>query len=263
MAKTKEVAKKEKTELFSNERPEWMEDSNRGSEDVGMEDIALPRISIIQDLSPQHKSKKPEYIEGAEVGMIFNTVSTELYGDKVIIVPVFYRKEWVLWVDQSAGGGFRGAFDTELEAKQELNDMEDSSDVDVVDTAQHYVLIIKPLADGAFDIKEAIISMSKSQMKVNRKFNSQIRMLGGDRFSRVYTLAVVEDQNAAGQEYYNWKVTPLGYAPKAVFDAAEQMYEAIQAGKKTINREAPVESDEVDHGDPDEVAGKDQGKDEF
>ena len=221
--------------------------SNRGSQDVGMEDIALPRISIIQDLSPQHKKNKPEYIEGAEPGMIFNSVTSELYGDKLFVVPVYYAKEWLIWKDQDKGGGFRGSFDTELEAARERDTFDDANDLEVVDTAQHYVLLVFPQPDGSFHTQEAVISMAKSQMKVNRKWNSAIRMAGGDRFSRVHTLTVVEDSNSAGQEYYNWKVTTAGFCPADVFKAAESMYESVNKGKrKIVHDSAPAPDEEVE-----------------
>ena len=247
MSKTKEVA------AYSAEVPEFLKDqtSHLGSEDVGMEDLTLPRLSLIQDLSPQHKKTKDEYIEGAEAGMVFNTVSQELLGTALNVVPVYYAKEWIIWKDQAKGGGFRGAFKTEAEAKAAMLELEDAADCEVVDTAQNYVLLVSD--DGSF--QEAVISMSKSQMKVSRKWNSQIRMAGGDRFTRVYQLSVITDQNGAGQEYYNWSVKPLGFVNKELYDSAKQSYMSIKAGDKTINRSddssddkqsAPSEIDEQD-----------------
>lgn len=226
----------------------------RGSEDVSIEDVALPRLAIVQDLSPQHKKSKPEYIDGAEPGMIFNTVSAELYGQKAFVVPVYYEKEWVIWKDISKGGGFRGAYRTEDEANEAVKDYDDASDLEVVDTAQHYVLVVVPNA-GKFDIMEAVISMSKSQMKVNRKWNAMIRMAGGDRFSRVYSLSVVEDSNSAGQEYYNWKVKSEGYCPKEVFEAAERMYDAVKSGEKKVSREEAAYAADDDKAPTVEEAG--------
>lgn len=221
---------------FSDELPSYIDQSAaRGSEDVGREDVTLPRLSMIQDLSPQHKKSKDEYIEGAEAGMIFNTVTSELLGDSIFICPVYYQKEYVIWKDQNKGGGFRGAFPTENEAKSALLELDDADDCEIVDTAQHYVLLVTPVGDG-FETSEAVISMSKSQMKCNRKFNAAIRLAGGDRFSRMYQLKVITDANAAGQEYYNWSVKPVGFAPEAVYNAAVETYDAIKAGEKKIDR---------------------------
>ena len=244
MTKSKEVAvKDESNEMsFATETPDYVKSgTNLGSEDVGMEDMTIPRLSMIQDLSPQHKKSKDEYIEGAEAGMVFNTVTGQLFSEALYVVPVYYIKEFVIWKDQNKGGGFRGAFHTELEAEQERATLDDASDCEVVDTAQHYVLVVSK-KNGEWKTEQAVISMSKSQMKVNRAWNSQIRLAGGDRFSHVYSLSVITDQNAAGQEYYNWKVKGAGYAPKTVYDEALEMYHQIKNGEKTVNREDKSEA---------------------
>lgn len=243
MARAKAVATVE--ENFPTERPEWMGDTNRGNEGVTVDDMTIPRLSIIQDLSPQHKKSKPEYIEGAEPRMVFNTVTQELYGDVVLIVPVMFRKEWVIWKDIDLGGGFKGAYPTESEANAALSELEDSSQCEVVDTAQHFVLVVD--ADTMTTWSEAVISMNKSQMKPSRQLNSIINGQGGDRWERMFRLEVVEAQNAAGQEYYNWKPKQMGYVSESIFKAAEKLYDAVKAGVKDVKRDtdAPL----ADHGE--------------
>ena len=150
-AKTKEVATTEE-EMFPAVQPEYMnQDSTRGQEGVGVEDLTIPRLDVIQDLSPQHKANKPEYIEGAEVGMLFNSVTKNLYGDTVYFVPVFFRKEFVNWKSRAAGGGFMGAFPSEAAAKHDLESQGlDLTEIDTkgdlmyqtTDTAQQFGMII-------------------------------------------------------------------------------------------------------------------------
>ena len=250
MTTKNQVAKKEETSLVLDDRPDWMKDGNRGSEEVSSNDITLPRLQIIQDLSPQHKKSKPEYIEGAEVGDFFNTASNELYKSLVNVIPVYFRTEYVIWKDQAAGGGFFGAFDTESEAVKELRNIieggEKKDDFEIVDTAVHYVILVKEGSTAAEPIMEqAVISMSKSQQKVSRNWNTMIKMAGGDRFSRLYTLSTVEDQNKAGQEYINWKVKPLGFVSKPMYEFGEQTYESVKSGavKAGHGQEAKADDD--------------------
>jgi len=217
------------------ERPSWMKDnSTRGNEGVTADDMAIPRLAIIQDLSPQHKKSKEEYIDGAEVKMVFNTATGELYPEGCVVVPVMFRKEWVIWKDIDSGGGFRGAFGTVGEAKAALAEVEDANDCEVVDTHQHFVLVLNEALEL---VAQAVISMSKSQMKVSRKWNTTIQTLGGDRFERAYKLSVVDDQNSAGQDFYNWKLTQLGFVTEEVFSAAEAMYEAVASGAMDVKRD--------------------------
>jgi hypothetical protein len=236
------------------ERPSWMGDTARGNESVSADDMAIPRLSIIQDLSPQHKEGKSEYIEGARPKMVFNTATQSLYPDGVLIVPVLFRKEWVIWKDIDEGGGFRGAFNSESEAKRNLAELEDAAQCEIVDTHQHFVLAVDPSVpasemDDPRNIQQAVVSMSKSQMKVSRQWNTIISSAGGDRFERLYTLSVVDDKNAAGQEYYNWKVTQKGYVTEGMFKLAEQMYEAVKSGAMDVKRDDATPSTEYEEGE--------------
>ena len=236
-AKKKAVAKKQDTSVV--ERPDFLGDgSNRGNEDVSSQDMTIPRIAIIQDLSPQWKSSKDEYIPGAEVKMAFNTATQELYGDKVHIIPVLFRKEWVVWKDIDSGGGFRGAFPDANSAKEELAKFDDAEQCEIVDTHQHFVLVV----DDEGNTKEAVLSMSKSQCKPSRQLNTMIQNVGGDRFERMYRLDVVDAVNPAGQEYYNWKPNQLGYVTEEQFKAAERLYEAVKSGAMDVKRDQDASS---------------------
>jgi hypothetical protein len=226
-------------------RPKWMrvvgETMPRGNEGVKSDDLVIPRLSIIQDLSPQHKKSKAEYIEGAEPKMIFNTATNELYGNKVFVVPVYYVKEWIIWKDINKGGGFKGAYQTREEALSEIRQDPDSANLDIVDTGQHYCLVFHaktPVATMDQFADRAVISMSKSQMKISRQFNTLIQSAGGDRWERIYELSVVDDNNAAGQGFYNWRVRQLGYVDEDIFKMAEKMYEQVKTGAARPNRES-------------------------
>jgi hypothetical protein len=245
MSKAKGIATSKAKEMATiggsmvEQRPSWMAvDSSRGNEGVKVEDMTVPRLSIIQDLSPQHKKGKSEYIDGATPKMIFNTVTNELYDEEVFVVPVLFRKEYVIWKDIDSGGGFRGAFGSMEEAVEAREELDDRDQCEIVDTAQHFVLILDPISQPDEPVfSTAVISMSKSQMKVSRKWNSQIHEQGGDRWVRIYNLRVVDDKNAAGQEYYNWQPRQLGFVSKPLYDAAEALYDAIKSGALDIKRE--------------------------
>lgn len=236
MSAKKDVAKTQ--DNFPTERPAWMGSGTiRGNEGVKAEDMQIPRLSIIQDLSPQWKKGRDEYIDGAEVKMIFNTATQRLYGTELYVVPVLFRKEWVVWKDLDSGGGFRGAFNTQEEAVKAMAAFEDAKECEIVDTHQHFVLVVDP---DSKSIEHAVISMSKSQCKPSRQWNTMIQTSGGDRFERMYRLSVVDAQNAAGKEYYNWKVSQMGYVDEPTFKEAEKLYEAIRSGKLDVKRDQDV-----------------------
>lgn len=242
MTKGKDVTTAAQTGLA--ERPDYMGNQERGSEEVTISDLTIPRLSMIQDLSPQRKANKAEYIEGAEEGMMFNTVTNQLYVDPVLFVPVYFRLEWVIWKNRDAGGGFVGAYATQEEAVAALaahsaaGQTTDKGEpvLEIQDTAQHFGLLLdpnSPAEDPRAD--EIVISMSRSQLKPSRQFNSQIKMAGGDRWERLYRFSPVVTEGQKG-DYYNWKVEQLGFVSEGVYAKAESLYEAVKSGQRNVER---------------------------
>jgi len=60
-------------------------DSLEGFEDISTQTMAIPFIRVLQTLSPQLNKKKPEYVEEAQEGMFFNTVTKKVYGTSKIV----------------------------------------------------------------------------------------------------------------------------------------------------------------------------------
>ena len=59
-------------------------DANAGSQNMTQEDLALPFVRILGQLSPQVTDGDAKYIEGAKPGMIYNTVTSELFDGKKV-----------------------------------------------------------------------------------------------------------------------------------------------------------------------------------
>lgn len=206
--------------------------TGRGSEAVDHNDLIIPRLEVVQSLSKVRKKTASEYIDGAEEGMLYNSVTRELYGHEVNIVPVFFVKEFLVWRDQKLGGGFGGAHASEEEAMARRAEMDNPNEWEVNLTHQHFCLIVKP--DGTTE--EAVISMAKSKLKVSKKFNSLIRLNGGDRFSRVYKLKGIATENSQGQEFYTLDVLNVGFVDEPTYRHAEKIYELLKSGAASADR---------------------------
>jgi hypothetical protein len=241
MAKNLVAVKEEQFEVVTNELPEWLRDKAvvRGAENVTTDDMIIPRIELVQALSPARKKTDAAYIEGAEEGMLYNNVTRELYGEGVSVVPVYYTKQFLVWKDRKSGGGgsngFRGAFASEALARDAITQLAEEG-LEVSDTAQHFVLV---KCGDAW--QEAVISMAKSKMKVSKRWNSLIRMTNTDSFSRAYKLSAVTETNARNESYFNFGITPLGFVPKDVYDRAEKLYETIRAGGVKVSADYDTE----------------------
>jgi hypothetical protein len=73
-----------------------------GMENIGMDDITMPRISILQSLSPQLKRNKPEFIEGAKEGQLFNAATKRAF-DTLNVIPCHYVRHHIEWRPNRGG----------------------------------------------------------------------------------------------------------------------------------------------------------------
>ena len=242
MAKN-QVAVKEEFEIVTNEIPDFMKQGNRGAENVGTDDMIIPRIELIHALSPVRKKSDPAYIEGAEEGMLYNNVTRTLYGTEVTVVPVYYTKQFLVWKDRKAGGGgsngFRGAFASKELADRAIAELAEEA-LEVSDTAQHFVLV-----RNGDDWQEAVISMAKSKVKVSKRWNSLMRLSNTDSFSRAYKLSATTETNARNESYFNFNVAALGFVNKELYERAEKLYETIRTGAVKVSNDYDGEVTEV------------------
>lgn len=209
--------------------------SQRGQENVELDDITIPRLILLQQLSPQCLPRDSAYVQGAEEGKLFNSLTNEIYGDEVFFVPVYFEKAFVIFKKQSAGGGFAGSFSTRVEAMTAFNQANFSETTyEIVETGQQFGCIV----NAELETEQILCSMSASKMKISKKLNSLCKMNGGDRFSRVYKLEAKEETNSKSQTYWNLEVSQIGFPSESVYLEAEKMYEAVSS-------EAGVK---VDHG---------------
>jgi len=240
-AKKTEAAVAATNELaFATEAPAWInKEGARGSEEVGANDLVLPRLEIVQALSPIKETN-----EDAREGLMFNSVTGEIIGDTAYFVPVYYRLEYLVWKDQKKGGGFFGSHASMAAAEARIHeaagDGEDPDDLEIVDTPVQYGLRITP---DLATIEQIVVSMPKTKAKVSRKWNALIQLSGGDRFSRVYKLTTFTDQNKEGQKFKNFVVQPAGFTPEKVYRQAEALYEVLKTQQVRAAHESVVEGE--------------------
>lgn len=217
-------------QAFFSEQAVGRDDDDAGNENVTSRDMVIPRIDLLQDLSPQVKRNDEAYIEGAEPGMLFNSLTGELYGNEVYIVPVFFVTTFNIWVDRKKGGGFRGAYTSEAAARAEVPRLareEDlrESDFQIVETGNNYGFVLLP--DGR--VEEVAIAFSKTKLSASRKLNSLIRMTGGARWRRAYKLQAVRKKNNKG-EFYTFDVALGPYVSEELYKRAQGAYEMFNRG---------------------------------
>ena len=202
---------------------------SRGSENVGMDDLVIPRLIVLQELSPMCKRNDPKYNKDAAPGMLVNSVTGEIYGEEAHVVPVYYNKQWLVWRDQKQGGGFLGAFNSSNEAEARIRQEENRAGLEAIDTPQHLCLVLRP--NGK--LEEIMISLPKTKAKVSRNWNSMIKLAGGDSFSRVYKVTSVEESKN-NNDFFNFDIKPIGFPSEPLYRAAEALYKKISSGERRI-----------------------------
>lgn len=215
------------------------DDVGAGNENVGVGDLQLPRLTILQKISDQVDPESDKYVEGAEPGMIFNTLTHELY-ESLIFCPAHFVKKFLVWKDER--GGLLGIADTAEEAEGLRQDESD----EIVFTPTHLVLVVGE--DGEYN--ETTIPMAISKNKISKAFNSLVKLNRVDRFKRQYLLEIVRETNKRGEQYYNFQISnapgddrlPSEY----VFDAAKSLYKAIQSGERKIADSSFIDPDDAD-----------------
>ena len=214
-------------------------DANKGAQNISQEDLALPFLKILGQLSPEVNKRDGKYVEGAEPGKIINTVTNQLY-DKLQVVPVFYKRQYIEWQDRGTSTGAPVAIheaDSDIVSQTTRGkDYKDrlANGNYLENTASHFVLTV---GDNP---STALISMKSTQLKVSRKWNSMmmgIKMQGKNglftppTYSHIYNLSTVQMSNDKGT-WFGWDVAKVGpVEDKNVYDMAKAFAESVGKGE--------------------------------
>ena len=224
-----------------------MSNAGKGLENITSEDITIPRLSIIQANSPQRKKKDEKYIENADEGDVFNTVTSQVYKEPLTVIPCAYRKTYVEWIPREKGGGFVAAYDirpsdTTTDPATRKSFLKNGNQL--VDTAEHFVIIKKD--DDSFE--SAVLTMTSSNLTVSRKWNTLLKMkkinvkgqmIDPPSFMYEFTLSTVEATNDQGT-WQKYKIEEIGQIDKKhLFIAAETLSKSVDTGKVKPSEHAP------------------------
>ena len=215
-------------------------DAQKGFENVKTESLASPILKLLQNGSAEAQKRNQNYVEGAEPGMFLNTVTKQLYdGDKGIqVIPCHYKLEFQEWADYGTGSGrpemiYPDSSDI-LEKTTKGADNKDrlQNGNYILTVGQHFVIIV-----GDKGSETAMISMSSSQGKISRKWNSMMKSISLDgkdgpftppSFSHIYKLSSVLN-TGKGNQWYGYNVEKVGMLEDAkMYERAKKFYEGIR-----------------------------------
>jgi len=248
-------------DLFST----MLSDAGKGIENADKDSFAVPFIICLQGLSPQL-----ETVEGARPGLFINSVTNELF-KTVNVIPVYFERQFLRWVDRAAGGGFKGSY-SPLEVEEMLADGEaerspDGLDIraseieSLKDTRQHYVL----MQDAIGGWTPAVLACGSTQIKKSKNWITQInnfKIEHGDQvitppsWARAYTVSSQKESNNKGEWHgiairpnEELNTNPGGVISAEVYMLGKKFYKQIVAGKVRVQ-----------HEDLDSAAAEDNGE---
>jgi len=232
-----EVTKKENSSVALASMFE--EDKAGGMQGMDRDDFAMPFLRVLGQLSPETNKRDAKYVEGAEPGMIFNTVTKQTYdGEKGLnIIPCGYKREYVEWSDRGEGTSAPVAIHPvssgiikEATRGADWKDRLPNGNY-LENTASYFVL--------TEDLQTALISMKSTQLKVSRSWNSMmnsIKLKGKNglftpaAYSHVYNLKTVQQSNDKGT-WFGWNVTLIGpIQDKNLYESAKQFASSVSLG---------------------------------
>ena len=234
------------------------EDAKKGLGNLTQEDLALPFLKILGQLSPEVNKRDGKYVQGAEPGMIYNTVSGELLnGEKGIqVLPCFYKLEYVEW--QNIGEGSGAPVNIYPSSSDILSKTTRGTDFKdrlpngnyIEKTASHFVII---LGDAP---TTALINMKSTQLKTSRKWNSMmagVRLKGKNglftpsSFSHIYRLRTVQQSNDKGT-WFGWEVSKVSQVEDTpLYEQARAFAESIGKGAVVAKHNSESKKSESAH----------------
>lgn len=275
-AKKKAVTKRQQTAAATTSDiniADIQADSGMGMEGTDKDSYAIPFLSVLQSNSPQLTENDGAYIEEARQGMLFNTVTQQLFSGKdgVDFVPCAFNRRFIRWAPRKQGGGFKGELLPEQVAKLRdcgeikehpdngrlyfpLDDGaidEDRCDL-LADTRSHFGLVLTE--DGP---QRVLLALTSTQIKKSRMLMSMLDQIKVSTpngkvtpptFYNVVHINTVPESNDQGS-WYGVKFTPNGFVTdNEVYQNGKAFHNAVVEEKVDVNYEkagnSPNEGDD-------------------
>lgn len=233
---------------------------------TSMEDQLLPYVGIVQAGSPQIKRSHEKYLEGVGIGdILMSSIGRWWSGEKgLIFVQAHFTQDVVEWIPRDQGGGVvarhagmpddaRRVVDAENPQRQKWGSPRGT---EYVHTKYHYGIIMngdEALGGDPLGPMQGVLTLSSSGLQFSRQWTTlqnNIKLPDGriaPARARVWCLTTT-NRSKGGNDWSVFRAEDRGWlTDKTVYDAAGQMYEAIQSGRmKAEVGEGPAADPETD-----------------
>lgn len=237
------------------------EDAGRGVASDPNE-VGIPFVYILQDMSPQVKERNADYVSGAKPGLLFNNVTKEIYS-QIEFIPCMFEAAMVEWKPDRGGFAGKHPADTPLKNDIKLTQVEDKllpllpNGNLLQDTKYYYGWFrgvdaegepLGPWEMGVIGMASSMIANSREWQALMRKVTIPNSGAVAPSFSSVYGLGTkLKTKN--NNEWFVWTIVLKRWVTGEEYAAAKEFAAAAEAGKvKVSSEEDAVGAGAVDEG---------------
>ena len=226
MAKAKAPAAKEKVLVVTEDKIKDLAalTVEEGEEEhLTQEELELPFLRVAQKGSGQVDEDLPVFIKGLKPGMYFNTASSKVYGDEVIVQVHGYFHNYIIWKGKKGSGDFQGTMTPEqfraFESANTLNrdggdmvQVVDGEELRYSDTRNFIVSLPEHEEEGIL-----IYPMSSTGIKPAKKWNTlnngrRINGRPAKRYATLWALKTGPFEKKGHPYKQTAQIKPLGWA---------------------------------------------------
>lgn len=220
------------------------EDSSEFQHSVDQEDITTPRLKLLQPLSPELSKADNKYVQGAEVGDMYEVVSKTLYKaeEGIKFIPVKTIINYIEWEGEGKTSKLINNFGSDATfyiSQKNAGRVNEKGKIigsalsrTVVKTLNYYGFILNETDNS---VTPVVIPFSGSKMKVARSLNTlilnrKIKGVSVPSFTCVYHIKSLMESNEKGT-FANYDISPY----KLVFDIADHGKIIYNQAKELFN----------------------------
>jgi hypothetical protein len=238
------------------ERPKSLDPTDRaGTEDIGPNDVRLPRLAIAQGLSPQVTPGDGQFIEGLTLFDMFNDLTSEVCGKgPITFVPVRRDVRRIEFTPRSEGGGMVDPDvppgDPRLKWTKSTANVPKADVPPRATTFVEFVVLLLRAGKAPEPLVLSIKSTNKHNRRASDNLTTFIKLRNAPIYAGLYT---VDTKVPAKNDKGTFGVPTIknaGFIPKdtpaggALFAMAKAFHESLVGKVIVVNRDTAEEVDD-------------------
>lgn len=243
----------------------------RGAENVESADIIMPALKICGKQSPQFDENNDKHIEGIEQGQLFNTISREVYGSTIHIVPIYEIKtRRKLRPFGEDGGPYCQSFDGKhgvgdpggvcRNCKERLFGKKSDGSVARPSCTEYFNFVFLVMPEGEMPKDQiwkvlprpetvSVFDFKSTSFSAGQQFLSMLKMRNRDWCSTVFKMTT----SPMSKGKNSWHVPVMdnaGWLSEQGYKLCKPLYEEIklvfESGRATVDEDGTVDAEHED-----------------